>query len=126
MKRGKGFYLIEIYEGVKSGRGLVDIQRYFKISKQKINYYVKTLKELGYIERVGYSEWKIKKDWDDEEIRKIIEKPKKVKILKPEEEVKIIKFELDLFKKRLMKKIHTGFDSRIIKLTINQLKEDPN
>jgi len=74
----KKFYLV-VLELLKQNKKPSDIAKQLNISKQKIYYYTKTLKELGFIEKKGYGVWKIirskKEDlehalnWRDKKIR---------------------------------------------------------
>lgn len=70
-KRGKkiNFYL-SVYEFIKSNKKLPDLAKE-GISKQKLNYYVKALKQRGLIVKKGYGVWDVTDEtFDVEEVKK--------------------------------------------------------
>lgn len=42
------------------------------ISKQKLNYYLSTLKESGFIRKIGYGTWEVVKEFDLKEVKKSV------------------------------------------------------
>lgn len=77
MKRSKNFYLHKVYQILDSGKGLKQAQEELDFTKQKLNYYVNPLKKLGYIEKVGYGSWEVKKKWDQKEVDIFLKEVKK-------------------------------------------------
>lgn len=65
------------YQLLSNKKTLKEIQKELDVSKQKLNYYIKPLKELGYIEKIGYAVWEIKKKWDQKEVDKFLKQVKK-------------------------------------------------
>lgn len=59
-KEVKKQFLLDILNLVKEGKNPTQISTEKNISKQKLNYYIRELKELGYIKRVGYGVWEVK------------------------------------------------------------------
>jgi len=55
------FYLT-ILNQIKSGSKPIDIAENLNISRQRLNYYIRTLKNKGFIEKKGYGVWDVKKD----------------------------------------------------------------
>jgi len=56
----KKFYLSAL-ELLKQGKAPVDICKILNISKQRLNYYLRGLKANGYVQKVGYGVWEVKK-----------------------------------------------------------------
>lgn len=69
MTRSKNFYLT-IWSKINKGKSLKQIAQELNISKQNLNYHLRPLKELHYIERVGYGTWQISKQYDQREVDK--------------------------------------------------------
>jgi len=59
-KRSKNFYL-SIVELIKKGDNPAKVCSKLNISKQRLNYYMRGLKANGYIQKIGYGVWKVKK-----------------------------------------------------------------
>ena len=55
----KSFYFT-ILNKLKAGLNPAKICKDLKISKQNLNYYIRQIKDLGYIEKKGYGVWEIK------------------------------------------------------------------
>ncbi len=74
--RGKNFYLTtkRVYTLIQSGKSPSDICKQLKISKQKLTYYTRTLKNEGFIRKAGYKCWEILKDYSEEELKKEVKK----------------------------------------------------
>jgi len=74
--RSKNFYLTtkRVYTLIQSGKSPSDICKQLKISKQKLTYYTRTLKNEGFIRKAGYKCWEILKDYSEEEIKKEVKK----------------------------------------------------
>jgi DNA-binding Lrp family transcriptional regulator len=60
-KEVKKNYLFIIYNLIRNNKNPSQIAKELKISKQKLNYYIKKLKNEGYIEKIGYGVWRSKK-----------------------------------------------------------------
>lgn len=58
--RDDNFYLL-VYLGIKRGLRPSQIAMKYKITKQRLNWYIRHLKLNGYIEKVSYGAWKITK-----------------------------------------------------------------
>jgi len=56
----KNFYLF-IYNQIKLGKNPSKIAKELRISKQKLNYYIRFLKENGYIRKISYGVWETAK-----------------------------------------------------------------
>lgn len=67
--RGKNFYF-SVLERIKLGKNLAQIARDLDISKQRLNYYVATLKRHGCIKKIGYGCWQFIKYLDLKEVKK--------------------------------------------------------
>ena len=78
MQRGKSFYLYSIFLLIDSGKTFKEIQKELRISKQNLNYYIRPLKTIKYIEKVGYGTWKTIKKYDEKEIQKNLKKVTKI------------------------------------------------
>lgn len=57
----KKLYLT-IFELFKEGKNPNQISKELSMSKQKLHYYTHKLKELGYIQKIGYGTWEVKKN----------------------------------------------------------------
>jgi len=74
----KNFYFT-IINLLKDGKSPSEISEELKISKQKIYYYTRTLRQLGFIEKSSYGKWEVKRskrkdlehalNWKDKKIR---------------------------------------------------------
>ena len=71
MKRGKSFYLSAL-ELIKEGKNPTKICDILEVTKQRLNYYLSTLKRCGCIEKIGYGTWKYIKDFDEKEVKKTV------------------------------------------------------
>lgn len=69
--KSKNFYLI-VYNHIKEGTRPSEISKNFNISKQKINYYVSSLKRSGFIKKIGYGVWEICGEFDYEKVKETI------------------------------------------------------
>lgn len=62
-KEVKKNFLLDIVNYVqKTGKNPSSYAKENNISKQKINYYVRKLKDLGYLKKVGYGTWEVNQD----------------------------------------------------------------
>lgn len=77
MKKEKNFLLFLIENEIKSGKNPAKISSDNNISKQKLNYYIRQLKDLGVIEKESYGVWKHKKSL--KEVKKTTKASKEVK-----------------------------------------------
>ncbi len=64
----KNFYLT-VYNQIKQGVRPSDICRSFSISKQKLNYYLSSLKRAGFIKKIGYGVWEISSEFDEKKVK---------------------------------------------------------
>lgn len=65
----KNFYLyvfLQIQQGIRPSK----ICEQLDISKQRLNYYLSTLKKAGFIKKIGYGVWGISKKYDQKEVKK--------------------------------------------------------
>ncbi len=69
--RSKKFYLI-VLDLIREGSNPAKISKELGISKQKLNYYLSTLKKLGTIKKLGYGTWEFIKDLDLKEVKKTV------------------------------------------------------
>ena len=69
--RSKKFYLT-VLDQIKAGNYPAQICKDLDISKQKLNYYLSTLKRLGTIRKIGYGTWEYLKDLDLKEVKKSV------------------------------------------------------
>lgn len=67
--RSTTLYLI-CFRLLKQGKSPSQICKQLNIKKQKLNYYLTTLKQQGYIKKIGYGVWEILKDYDPKEVKK--------------------------------------------------------
>ena len=65
----KNFYLY-VFNQIKNGVRPSNICKNLRISKQKLNYYITTLKHSGFIKRIGYGVWEILKEFKVKEVKK--------------------------------------------------------
>lgn len=68
---GKNFYLyvfLQIQQGICPSK----ICKQLSISKQRLNYYLSTLKKEGFIKKIGYGVWKIIKKYDPKEVKRYL------------------------------------------------------
>jgi hypothetical protein len=66
--KSKNFYLT-VYNQIKQGVRPSDICKNFNISKQKLNYYLSTLKRSECIKKIGYGVWEISGDFDYKKVK---------------------------------------------------------
>ena len=66
--RSKNFYLT-VYNHIKQGIRPSEICKEFNISKQKLNYYLSTLKRSGCIKKIGYGVWEISNDFNEKKVK---------------------------------------------------------
>jgi len=66
--RSKNFYLT-VYDQIKQGIRPSKICKNFNISKQKLNYYLSTLKRAGLIKKIGYGVWETIKEFDEKKVK---------------------------------------------------------
>jgi len=69
--RSKNFYLT-VYNHIKQGIMPSDICKEFNISKQKLNYYLSSLKRAGCIKKIGYGVWEISGNFDEKKVKQTI------------------------------------------------------
>jgi hypothetical protein len=50
-----------IYSNIQQGKNLTQISKDFGLSKQAINHYTRTLKQQGFIEKIGFGSWRVLK-----------------------------------------------------------------
>jgi hypothetical protein len=67
--RSKNLYF-SIFQLLKQGLRPSLICKDLNISKQKLNYYLSSLKHSGFIEKIGYGVWEIKRDFEVKEVKK--------------------------------------------------------
>ena len=65
----KNFYFT-IYQHIKQGLSPAKICNKLSLSKQRLNYYISSLKHSGFIEKIGYGVWEIKKEFNVKEVKK--------------------------------------------------------
>ncbi len=58
---GKKFLLLRIISGIKEEKSISTIAKETNSSKQKLQYYIRQLKENGTIEKISYGVWKVKR-----------------------------------------------------------------
>ena len=68
-KRSKNFYFT-VFSLIKQGVTPSKICDLHSISKQKLNYYLSSLKRSGFINKIGYGVWEITKEFDAREVKK--------------------------------------------------------
>jgi predicted transcriptional regulator len=56
-KQVKKMFLLDIIKAIKEGNNLAQISKEKNITKQKLNYYIRQLKEQGMIRKLGYGVW---------------------------------------------------------------------
>ncbi len=66
--RSKNFYLT-VYNQIKQGIRPSETCRNFNISKQKLNYYLSSLKRAGCIKKIGYGVWEICGEFDEKKVK---------------------------------------------------------
>ena len=66
--KGKSFYLT-VYEQVKEGARPSNICKTFNISKQRLNYYLSSLKRSGMIKKIGYGVWEISGEFNEKKVK---------------------------------------------------------
>lgn len=72
------FYLT-VLSLLKENNNLIQISSKLNISKQKLNYYIKNLKSLGFIEKKGYGVWNVLRSKRDDLEHTIKWKSKKIR-----------------------------------------------
>ena len=70
-KESKSFYLT-IYNQIKEGARPSEICKRFNISKQKLNYYLSSLKRSECIKKIGYGVWEICGEFNEEKVKETI------------------------------------------------------
>lgn len=60
-KEVKNKFLQDIYNSISNNKNPSTISKELNISKQKLNYYIKQLKNKGLIRKIGYAVWEVKK-----------------------------------------------------------------
>lgn len=68
-KTSKNFYFT-VFSLIKQGLSPAKICEDLSISKQKLNYYLSSLKHSGFIKKIGYGVWTISKEFDLKEVKK--------------------------------------------------------
>jgi len=63
-------FLLDIYNSIKLGKNPTQISKDLSISKQALNYYLSSLKTLGYIQKIGYGVWKANNILEVKEVKK--------------------------------------------------------
>lgn len=66
--KSKSFYLT-IYDQIKEGNRPSEICKKFAISKQKLNYYLSSLKRSGCIKKIGYGVWEVCGEFDEKQVK---------------------------------------------------------
>ncbi len=72
--KSKNLYLI-VFNLIKEGNRPSDICLILKISKQRLQYYINHLKNNGYIRKIGYGTWEVKKEVKTFSIGRKADKP---------------------------------------------------
>jgi len=70
-QRSKNFYL-SILRRIQQGENPSEISKSLKISKQRLNYYLSTLKKAGCVRKIGYACWEYVKEFDPKEVKKTV------------------------------------------------------
>lgn len=70
-EESKNFYLI-VYNQIKEGIRPSKICKNFNISKQKLNYYLSSLKRAELIKKIGYGVWEICGNFDEKKVKETI------------------------------------------------------
>jgi len=70
-QESKNFYLT-VYDQIKEEIRPSEICKKFNISKQKLNYYLSTLKRSGRIKKIGYGVWEICEEFDEKKVKETI------------------------------------------------------
>lgn len=68
-KTSKNFYFT-VFSHLQQGLNPAQICKELSISKQKLNYYLSSLKRSGFIEKIGYGVWTISKEFNEKEVKK--------------------------------------------------------
>lgn len=71
MKRGKNLYLSILWR-IKKGDNPTKICNDLNLKKQKVNYYLSTLKKSGCIKKIGYGVWEYIKEFEEKEVQKSV------------------------------------------------------
>jgi len=66
--KSKNFYLT-VHNQIKEGIRPSEICKNFNISKQKLNYYISSLKRSGCIKKIGYGVWEICREFDEKKVK---------------------------------------------------------
>ena len=69
-KKNKSFYL-SIFNLIKEGKRPSKISKELNITKQRLQYYLSSLKKKGYIKKVGYGTWEILKELNKKEVKEV-------------------------------------------------------
>ncbi len=67
--RSKNFYL-STYKLIQEGWNPAQICKRLNVSKQRLNYYLSSLKKRGLIRKVGYGIWEISAEYSEKEVKK--------------------------------------------------------
>lgn len=70
-QESKNFYLI-VYEQIKEGIQPSKICKEFNISKQRLNYYLSSLKRAECIKKIGYGVWEICGNFDEKKVKETV------------------------------------------------------
>lgn len=68
--RSKNFYL-SIKDGIKENKSITQISKGLNVSKQRLNYYLSSLKQFGFIKKIGYGCWELIEDFNIEQVKKL-------------------------------------------------------
>lgn len=75
MRSKKNDFYLSILQLLKLGHNPSFISKKLKISKQKLNYYIRQLKKEGLIKKIGYGVWEVKNNT----LNTLTQKPKKIR-----------------------------------------------
>jgi len=64
-KEVKKKLLLDILSAIRAGNNPTHISKELSISKQKLNYYLRELKDKGFIKKIGYGVWEVKSSHKD-------------------------------------------------------------
>lgn len=66
----RNYFYLTVFNLIKVGCNPSSISKKLNVSKQKLNYYLLTLKRNEFIIKKGYGTWEILKDFDEKEVKK--------------------------------------------------------
>lgn len=66
----KVFFYLSIISLISKGLNATQICDELNVTKQTLNYYMSSLKQKKYIEKVGYGVWRVLKEYNGEEVKK--------------------------------------------------------